>query len=158
MHRGAGMLWTSGMMLLAAVLLAALPRFCDRVALTLRTRPGESLLSGFVVLVCTPVAALILMITIIGLPMGLLTMALYLALLPVGYVSAGIALGDWALQRFRAGSAASMGWRIGVAALAVLVIALAGWIAWLGALIGIAALLAGMGALVLQLQRTSTPA
>ena len=51
-----------------------------------------------------------------------------------------------------------MGWRIGGAALAVLVIALAGWIAWLGALIGIAALLAGMGALVLQLQRTSTPA
>ena len=99
-HRSAGMLWTSGMMLLAAVLLAALPRFYDRVALTLRTRPGESLLSGFVVLVCTPVAALILLITIIDLPMGLLTIALYLALLPVGYVSTGIALGDWTLQRF----------------------------------------------------------
>ena len=41
-------------------------------------------------LVCMPVAALICMITIIGVPLGLLCLLLYFLLLLVGYVSTGI--------------------------------------------------------------------
>jgi cytoskeletal protein CcmA (bactofilin family) len=153
LHGGASVAWTLGMMLLAAVLLAALPGFYEQVAQTLRTRPGISLLAGFALLVCTPVAAVILLVTVIGVPLGLLTIALYLALLPVAYVSAAIALGAWALSRWRADSASRIGWRIGAALLALLLIALLGAIPWLGSLVGFAALLAGLGALLLQLQR-----
>jgi cytoskeletal protein CcmA (bactofilin family) len=153
LHGSVSAIWTLGMMLLATVLLAALPRFYERVAKTLRARPGVSLLSGFVLLVCAPVAALILLITVVGVPLGLITLALYLALLPLGYVSAAIALGAWALARWRGEQASRLGWRIGAALLALTLIALLGAIPGFGAVLGFAVLLAGLGALVLQLQR-----
>ncbi len=150
---GASVAWMLGTMLLAVVLLAALPRFYDQVAQTLRARPGTSLLLGFVLLVCVPAAALILMITIIGIPLALVTIALYLALLPVGYASAGIALGAWALQRFKSDRASQRGWRIASALLAVLLLALLGRIPAVGAIVGFASLVAGLGALLLQVRR-----
>jgi cytoskeletal protein CcmA (bactofilin family) len=150
---GFGWVWTIGLVVLAAALLWALPRFYADVARTLRERLGLSVLLGFVLLVCTPVAALLALVTLIGIPLGLLLSALYLALLPVGYVSAGIGLGDWGLRRLMSDSAPSLGWRIAAAALALIVLALAGWVPWLGWLVAGAALLAGLGALVLQTRR-----
>ena len=122
-------------------------------AQVLRALPGMSLLLGFVLLVCVPAAALILMITIIGIPLALVTIALYLALLPVGYASAGIALGAWALQRFKSDRASQRGWRIASALLAVLLLALLGRIPAVGAIVGFASLVAGLGALLLQVIR-----
>lgn len=150
---GAGSVWTVGMIVLAAALIALLPGFFARVALSLRERPGLAIVLGFVLLICTPVAALIALITLIGIPLGLLLIALYLALLPVGYATAGIGLGDWGLRRALPARAEALGWRIGATALALVLLALAGWIPWLGWLIGLAALLAGLGALLLQLRR-----
>lgn len=157
-YRGVGLFWMLGLMLLAAVLLASLPRFYDGVATTLQQRPGGSLLAGFVLLVCVPAAALILLITIIGVPLGLLLIALYLAVLPVAYVSAGIVLGGLALRRYRSAQAGLIGWRIGAALLGVLLLGLLGWIPWIGAAIGFAALLAGLGALLLQVQQARAAA
>jgi hypothetical protein len=150
---GASMLWTLGMMVLATVLLVAFPGFYDRVTRTLRARPGMSVLSGLVLLACAPLAALILLISIIGVPLALISLALYLAALPVGYASGGIALGNWALGRFRPDQATLPGWRIGAALLALFSMALLRWIPGVGALVGFGALLAGLGALLLQLQR-----
>ena len=150
---GIGWVWTIGLIVLATALLAGLPRFYANVALTLSERPGLSVLLGFVLLVCTPFAVLIAFITLIGIPLGLLLTALYLALLPVGYVSAGIGLGDWGLRRLMPASASSLRWRIAAAALALVLLALAGWVPWLGWLIALAALLAGLGALLLQARR-----
>ena len=150
---GVGWVWTAGMIVLAAALIALLPGFYARVARSLRERPGVSIALGFVLLICTPVAALIALVTLIGIPLGLLLIALYLALLPVGYVSAGIGLGDWGLRRASPARADAVGWRIAATALALVLLALAGWIPWLGWLIGLAALLAGLGALLLQLRR-----
>jgi hypothetical protein len=150
---GLGWVWTIGLIVLAAALLVALPRFYANVAQTLSERPGQSVLLGFVLLVCTPFAALIAFITLIGIPLGLLLTALYLALLPVGYVSAGIGLGDWGLRRLRPANAPSQGWRIAAAALALVLLALAGWVPWLGWLVALTVLLAGLGALLLQARR-----
>ena len=146
----AGWLWTLGLMLLAALLLAVQPAALARVSQTLQARLGMSLLLGFVLLVCTPIAALLLIVTLIGIPLGLLIIALYLALLPLGYVSAAVGVGDWGLQRLRAAAAAQLGWRIGAAAAALVALALLGAIPWLGGWIGFAVLLAGLGALLLQ--------
>jgi len=71
-------------------------------------------------------------------------------LLLVGYVAAGIALGDAALARGWAARAAHRGWRALFAALGVLVIGIVALIPWLGALAALAALITGMGALLLQ--------
>jgi hypothetical protein len=145
-----GWVWSVGLMLIAAILAAVLPQFYRRVEETARTRWALSLLVGFIVLVCAPVAALIAAISVIGIPLALLTIALYLMLLLVGYVSAGIALGEIALQRWRADRAAKHGWRIAAAVLAMLVLSLLGRLPFVGSLITFAAMLMGIGALLLQ--------
>jgi hypothetical protein len=144
--------WTLGLMVLAAVLVAALPGASTRVLETARTRFGWSLLAGLISLATIPVAIVVLLATVIGIPLALLGLLDYFALLLVGYVAGGAALGDAALRRWLASRAAHRGWRALFAALGVLAIGLLVLIPWLGALIAFLALLAGMGAMVLQLK------
>jgi hypothetical protein len=151
--------WTLGLMVLAAVLVAALPRASARVLEAARTRLGWSLLAGFIALVTIPAAAVVLFATVIGIPLALLALIDYFALLLVGYAAAGAALGDAALRRWLVARAAHRGWRALFAALGVLAIGLAALIPWLGGFVAFLALLAGMGAMVLQLKpRAGAPA
>jgi hypothetical protein len=143
-------IWTLGLMAMAAVLVAALPGFFGRVAEAARARFGWSVLAGFLALAAMPLAVLILLVTVIGAPLALLALLAYFALLLTGYVAAGIALGDTVLRRWLAARAAHRGWRALFAALGVLVIGLVALIPWLGGLLALGALLAGMGALLLQ--------
>jgi len=159
-HRWTGpvRLWTVGLMLLAALLVALLPGVSAGVARTWRARAGRSLLVGFALLVCVPVAVLLLAITIVGIPIALALLAAYLALLPLAYVASAIAIGDWALQRWQSQHLAQAGWRIGAACLALLALALLGWVPMLGWAIALLALLAGLGAVVLQFTAWRVPA
>lgn len=153
-----GWLWTFGLLVVAAVLLLALPERSAAIAHTARTRFGASILVGFIALVCIPVATLIAFITVIGIPLGLAAIALYFALVLAGYVAAGIALGDVGLQRWGGARAGSRGWRIGAVVLALVLLAVVGRIPFLGHLIGFIALLTGMGAVLLQLRQSPTAA
>jgi len=154
--RRGGWAWSIGLMLIAGALVAALPAFYARVSESLRTRAGMSLLLGFVAMVCIPVAALILLFTIIGVPLALMTVALYLALLLIGYVSTGIGIGDWALTRFAPGHGARHAWRICAAAVGMLAISLLGRLPYVGGFVVLVALLIGLGALALQVRRPAT--
>jgi hypothetical protein len=116
-----------------------------------RTRFAKSVLLGFVMLVCIPIAALLFFITIIGVPLGLLLIATYLTLLVVGYVTSGIALGEWTLMRLKFDRRDSRYWRIGAAALGVLIVGLLARVPWLGGWVVVLALLAGLGAIAQQL-------
>lgn len=148
-----GWVWTLGLMVLAALLVGALPEFYARVAATMQARPGASLLVGFAALACVPVAVLILLVTIVGIPLALIVIGLYVALLVVGYASAGVALGDWVLARVRAAAAAELWWRVAAAMLATLAIALLARVPYLGAATMLGALVVGVGALLLQARR-----
>jgi len=143
---------------LAALLAAAFPAEVRRVGSQLRAHPGLSLFAGFVALICVPAAALILMITIIGLPIALVVLLLYGVLLLVGYAAAGVMLGDAALQRFRAQDAAHWGYRIGAAVLAMLTLALIAKVPVLGGFVVLAAILFGMGAIVMSFVQPPEPA
>jgi cytoskeletal protein CcmA (bactofilin family) len=156
--RPGGWLWAVGLVLMAGVLVAALPAFTTRVAATLHRRIGMSLLIGFVALVCIPVAAILLLLTLIGVPLALLTLVLYFALLLVGYAMTGIGIGDWLLGRYRVADASRVGWRIGAAALAMLAIALLARVPWIGALVSFLVLIAGLGAVVMQARKASSAA
>lgn len=142
--------WTLGLMVMAAVLVLALPGLSSRVSAAARARLGWSLLAGFLALAAVPLAVVILLATVVGIPLALAGVLGYLALLLLGYVAAGIALGDAALARWWAARAAHRGWRALFAALGVLVLGVAALIPWLGVLIALAALVLGMGALLLQ--------
>jgi cytoskeletal protein CcmA (bactofilin family) len=150
MGRGGGWVWTIGLLLVAAVLTAIMPSFYVGVAETVRTRAAMSLLIGFVALICVPVLAILFLITIIGVPLGLLTIALYLMLLVVGYVSTGISIGDWLLARVKSDHSGATLWRIGGAVVGVLIVSLLARIPWIGGWVVLAALLVGLGALTLQ--------
>ena len=151
--RGVGWVWTIGLVLIAAVLAAALPLPARRVANALRQRPALSLLVGFVAFVCIPVAVLILLLTVIGIPMALLAAVLYLALLLIGYVGTGIGVGQWALDRFGPALAGRRGWSVAAAAAGMLAVALLGRVPWVGVLIMVVALFAGIGALFLAVRQ-----
>jgi hypothetical protein len=154
----AGTWWTVGLMIVTAVLLAAVPGLASEVAQTWRERAGTSLLAGFVALVCIPVAVVILLITVIGVPLALLALLLYLVLLPMGCVSSAIGLGQWGLARWKSDFAGHLGWRIGAASLALVLLALLGEVPWLGGLVALTALLIGLGAIALQFWPRKAPA
>jgi hypothetical protein len=145
--------WTLALVLLAALLLTALPAFQARVGRTLRQRPGASVLLGAAWLVCAPLALLLLLLTVIGIPITLLGAVLYIALLPLAYVSTAIALGDWALQAWRTAAVVQWAWRVAAAAIVLVLLSQATRVPWLGAVVVALALLAGLGALALQLRR-----
>jgi len=149
-HRaGPSWWWTLGLMVIAATLVAVLPVTSQRVADGLRSRWAWALLWGFVALVCIPIAALMLVITIVGIPLALLVVLLYLALLLLGYVGSAVALGQWTLVRFKADAAGRIGWRIASAMAAVLALALLGRVPFVGGLVALLAVLAGIGGVVL---------
>ena len=150
---GGSWFWTFGMMVLAGTIAAAFPAGTRRVGEKLRRDPAITMLFGFAVLVCTPVAAVILAVTIIGIPVALAVLFLYAVMLIVGYAALAVVLGDSALARLRAADAGRRGWRAGAAVLAMLAMGLAAKLPVIGGLLVFAALLAGVGALVLALRR-----
>ena len=146
-----GWVWTAGLIVLAALIAGALPGATRRMETELRTRPGLAALTGVVALICIPVAAVLLMVTIIGIPLGLLGLFAYAALLLVGYVSTSVVVSGLLLDRFKAGARAMAGWRVGAAVLAMLVIALLARVPFVGGLVALTALVIGVGVIVAAL-------
>src|SRR5207253_5267521 len=110
----------------------------------MRAHPWIALLAGLIALVCIPAAAILLMITIVGIPLAVLAILLYGALLIVGYVLTAVTLGDIALDRARPAGTARAGWRMGAAALAVVVLALLARIPGVGSTVVLVAIVFGL--------------
>jgi hypothetical protein len=154
-----GWAWTTGLVVLAALLAGALPGPSQRLALELRERPWLTPLLGLLALTAIPVAAVLMMITIIGIPIGLLALVLYAGLLLLGYVWLAVVLGGLLLDRFKAETAALTAWRIGAAALAMIVLAIVVRVPLLGGPVKFAALVVGVGMIVgAVLRRVHPPA
>jgi len=92
----------------------------------------------------------------IGIPIGLLALLAYAALVLVGYVSAAVVIGGLLLGRFKAEAVGLGTWRAGAAVLAMLALALLARIPYFGSLLQLAALLVGVG-LVIGLFRRREP-
>jgi cytoskeletal protein CcmA (bactofilin family) len=148
MGRRGGWTWTIGLLIVALAFTLLLPDFHVSLADQQRSDVAKRFLVGFITLVCVPAAALLFLITIIGVPLGLLTMLLYFLLLVLGYVSTGITVGQWGRQRIKPDSINSTVWNVGSAVIGVLLVSLLARIPWLGGWVALAALLFGLGALV----------
>lgn len=101
--RGWGWGWWVGMLIASllsgAVLSLLLPKAAERVAEEVETQPLVALLIGFALVVGLPVALVFLMITVVGIPLALSLLGLYLVTWHVGWLVAGLALGDAVLRR-----------------------------------------------------------
>ena len=145
---GRGWFWTGGLVVLAALLAAALPGPSKRMAAELRERPWVTTLLGLVAISAIPVAAVLAMITVIGIPLGILAIVAYAALLMVGYVWLAVVVGGLLLDRLSPASAAATASRVGAAVLAMIALALLARLPFVGGLVGMIALVVGVGMIV----------
>ena len=148
-----GWLWSLGLVMLAALIAAALPGATQRMAAELRERPWITPLLGLVALTAIPVAAVLVMITIIGIPIGLLALIGYAALLLLGYVWVAVVVGGMLLDRVKPATAARTAWHAGAAALAMLVLAILVRVPFVGGFVKLAALVVGVGMIVAVVMR-----
>ncbi|HET9580677.1 MAG TPA: polymer-forming cytoskeletal protein [Usitatibacter sp.] len=153
-----GWIWTAGLMVLAALIAAALPGPSQRLAQELRERPWITLLVGFLAFTSIPIAAVLIMITIIGIPIGLLALIGYAALLLVGYVWLAVVVGGMLLDRVRPETAALTAWRVGAAVLTMLVLAILVRMPFVGGVFKLAAVAFGVGMIVAAVLHRSRPA
>lgn len=122
------------------VLLALAPRAVSRVSERVGSQFWHSLLVGFILLIVIPAVAIILLVTVVGIPLALVAVALYLVTLYLGQ----IAVARWAGQRIFRRATASPYLSYTIGAIVVIVLFALPFLGWIARLI---AVLVGFGAL-----------
>jgi len=122
------------------VLLA--PRRVESVTESIRTRPWASLGWGVVILVATPIAALIL-------PLGLIALALYTITIYLTQLFVGLLIGQLIIGAYK-GVVETRGALVGALALGLAILSLLRLIPYLGFVIGLATVLFGLGAILVS--------
>lgn len=141
----------------AAAFTLLMPKFTDGAASQLRRAPWAALGIGIVSLVALPVACALLFVTLLGIPVALMLMALYPVLLLAGFVVGAVALSRLAVSAAgKPAAQAKGGSRLGMLALALLVLVLLGLVPVAGAMLLCLLALAGLGAGVLQVRAGRT--
>jgi hypothetical protein len=134
----------------AGLLLYALSRnFVRRSVHVLTTAPAKSLGLGTVLFFSVPPIAVLLVITIIGIPLGIFVAACHILGLLTGYLVTAFLLAEKSAQVFRRGAGARS-WDLLFLAVALVLLALAGSVPYAGPLVLILAAAGGMGAMLLQ--------
>ena len=141
-------LWILSILATALVMTLLFPGVVNGVSTTILKKPGMSILWGVLAFIVSPIVALLLLITIIGIPLGLLLLTIYLWLLYLTQLTFGILLGQVV---FKSGGKTGwqLYWPLAVALIAVELVAL---IPYVGFLVRLFAILFGMGALLIVLR------
>ena len=108
-------------------------------------------------LIAVPIIAAVLIITLIGIPLGLLAIALYFAVLLLGHIVAAVALGDYALGRWLPARAGAGLWRVLGFLAALAALWLVRHVPLVGGLVAMLVFLVGVGALSLRVLRPAPP-
>ena len=106
--------------------------------------PWWSLLMGFALVVCVPIAAVFTFMTIVGAPLGVLALILYAFFLLLSVPMAGIVLGAWMLKLLKKTGAVEINWQRTV--LGVLLYTALGFIPVIGWVLKLALILSSLGA------------
>ena len=116
----------------AIVLTLVCRKFAGKVTEKAWGNFGWELLRGFVVMVVTPVAAVALMVSVLGFMLGILTILAYAIIMILATIFSGIILGSWLFKVIKKRSSYEVNWKttaVGVIALYVLsLIPFIGWI------------------------------
>ncbi|MCX5996399.1 MAG: hypothetical protein NTV42_02030, partial [Chloroflexi bacterium] len=117
---------------------------------TLKSKPWPCLGYGALVLFLVPVAIAIACALVIGIPLGLATLALYIFTVYLGHIFVGLFIGKWLLRQ-RA-DANSTGRLIAALAIGLFVVYVCGVIPFVGCLTDLAVILFGLGAIAYRLK------
>ena len=149
-HGVGSIFWIIGVFVAATLFTLAFPAYSARAADWIGREPLRSLGLGFVVVVCLPVLAVLLLVTIVGIPLALIIVLLYLLLLFLGWITAAMFVGRKGLTLLRGSRAETAGTRLLALLLAIIALWLVGHVPLIGGWVKFAALLLGIGALVWQ--------
>jgi len=149
-HWVGSVLWFAGVFFVGALFVVLFPGLSVRAAETIRRNPWQSIGLGFAILACVPIAAVVLLVTIIGIPLALLLVPLYLLLMFLGWIVAALFIGQRGLAVLRGTAPDSTGWRLLALALALLALSLVRHVPFVGGIVVFMALITGIGALVSQ--------
>ncbi len=136
-----------GMLVVGLVLVSVFPNSMRAAVHASIKNPGKDLLWGLGVLVATPIAALVLALTIIGLPLGVLLGLGYVVALYLAKILVGIVLGTYLLGAFRGREQAQKASLLGIMVLGVFVLWLIIGIPVIGGILKLIAMIWGLGML-----------
>jgi cytoskeletal protein CcmA (bactofilin family) len=146
-------LFMAGLTVIAIALFLIFPRFTVRAARTIGSDPVKSLAVGLLLFATIPVLAILSMITILGIPLGIIIFVCYSIALLVGFVLAAFYLGDVGAQAFMGRGATRHLVRVVFLVIALGVLLLARQIPFIGAVVIVVAVLLGLGAMSLYTRR-----
>ncbi|MGA8515363.1 MAG: hypothetical protein WB821_11435 [Burkholderiaceae bacterium] len=137
----------------AAVLQLVFPFFWAKAADTIKTSAGQAIAIGLGSLLVAPLLAAFLFITILGIPLGIVVMMLYPALLLVGYLVGIFFIAQRAQLAIRKDAPTSFPVAIGIYALTLLAVMLLVRLPFVGPLALILIAILGTGACVIEMNR-----
>jgi len=100
---------------------------------------------GFLILVVTPVIALILIVLLLTLPLGIIMLFLYLIVLYLSYLFAALFVGDWILRSIKKDGLINLFWALLLGIPCVILMTKIPLIGWL---LNLAVICFGMGSLI----------
>jgi hypothetical protein len=136
------------LLLVGAIVILAFPEFSADAPRTMRSDPWKALGLGFALLLCLPVAAVLSLISVIGVPLGVALLLFYPVMLLLGYITGALFLGDAAgawLARRRARTFTPK-WRYAALAAALFALLVVSEIPFLGGIAHFVLLMFGLGA------------
>jgi cytoskeletal protein CcmA (bactofilin family) len=139
-----------GQIVVGLFLIGLSRKHATRIANSLTGHPWKSLGLGFVLAIFVPIASLILMLTIIGLPLGIIALLLYLIAWYLSPVVVGLTLGGKIVGAFKKDRAGPM---IGGLILGLIILRAISLVPGLGWLFMFLVILFGLGALALSKQQ-----
>ena len=142
--------------LIGIVLVLALPGGMVAAARTVASDPWKSLGLGLLSGVATPVAGIILAVTILGLPLALTLGAFYVAALVLGVLTTALFLGDLAVRLVRREPEPSRAMAVLALLVGLVGLGLLRAIPVVGIALVVLAAVVGTGAALLQLDRSAT--
>jgi len=143
-------MWGASFIFGMALLLLAPGFFYDVANACKRVAPTSGL--GVLFLLATPIAAILICFTVVGIPVGIAAVLLYI----IAIYSAQVFVGTWLGEKIL-GAAVGIAPTLGRLALGLAIIRAVRIIPYLGALLGSIVVVWGLGALVLTLYRYMRP-
>ncbi len=142
------------LILLGAVLQLVMPGVLSAAAASAIDQPWASLGRGIAFVILVPIVAVLLLVTIVGVPIGLVTLAAFFVLLALAYISICYCIGLYA--RGWSGSKEMLPgfWpKVLWTAVGILILSLIGLVPFIGWAISMLAMIAGLGAVASVLGR-----
>ena len=137
-----------GMLVIGLALVSVFPNSMRRAVHASIKNPGRDLLWGLGTFAAIPIAALVLILTIIGLPLGVLLGLGYAVAVYLAKIFVGIVLGTYVLGAFRGREQAQKASLLGIMVLGVFVLWLVTGIPVIGGILKLIAMIWGLGMLV----------